>query len=1634
MSVITTHSISSTRSRPLINNPIFPWAKIKLSEHYRNLFPRYGHSSCPISFKNELYFFGGISCEKVNNHVFLLDTDKYNVQIVKTTGNIPSPRSGHTHIRVGSNLIVFGGKLENIEEKPDYNLYVLNIGTKEWTKPSIKGVTPLGRHGHTSVLVGSMMYVFGGCIDGCYLNDLVAFDTKFLDFNEGSWEFIDPIGESPPGRSGHISCAYKGRIYIFGGTDGEKCFNDIWYYDIETREWVELICDTFAPIPRESHGAALANDVIYIFGGRTRDGKELADLAAYGINNGRWYMFQKMGPSPGPRYWLTVSSSKNIVMVFGGAATNSTKPDEDGIIHILDTSKIKYPIDADPPNQSQLQMVLSTFPQKKPLPKLRQPPLTNNEREITFENFNNKIELKARNPDIKLPSSRTSSRPASRNFSNVDITLMPPPVIPSSSSITTTTTPTPPPRGKSGGNKRHSKNLEKDNNSDNSRPSSIIESKKSSNTNEKVKKKNNPKKDISSEKAINNNILDNNKKENEKKEEISLENQSVDIKQKGKAYSLQVDTENEDETPESTKVLKIFSAEKSHLQRQNSVDTIRSVRSLSSPSLRPKGARTLEKKSKVKLANDNSSSSTSSVNPSQSEPQISTNEEITSIKLEEPITVRLEEPISVKSEEPTLEETISTKSQEATVTLVKSQEEVISTKSQEGITPIKSKEEVISTKSQEQEATLAKSQEGITSAKSKEEVISTKSQEREVTSAKPQEKATSTKPQEKVASAKSQKVASTKSQGKVTKSQERVTSKSHEKTTTKSKGKVTSVKSQEKVVSAKSKERATSAKSREEVSSSSTKSQIPLTGPQEKTILTKSQEIAMVKSQEEITKIKLQEEEIITAKSFEEAEISSDKSQEIATNESQEIATNESQEIATNESQEIATDDSQEIATDDSQEVATDDSQEVATDDSQEVATVKSQEIATDESQEISSDKSQEIATVKSQEISSSTPQEIPSVKVEEIPASSSTIQVVPPEQIASKPPPVRPPRRRLHSEPLTVNTKQSEQNKIKHIEEKDLATPSSISSKSYERKISITSSEGGPYPMNQLSSLERENFLERLSDADFRISELRKREKLYQAEIDLARKAGYIPTFNFNNDNNEDFENVIDINEFIDIGEPGSEKFKVIEAIIKLSQQLQKAKETIAYQERVAAQKISDFERLYTASLEETAYFKAKFAALMNEYETERLARTAIDVEEIKQQLNEKTQKLERTSKEVEEAKNKVEFIREVISDSLDPDEKGIISSRFKEIVARCDELEALHEIAHKELKASLTKYKETVRYAQGTISKNNSAKGLENKLKSVESTTVKSQEQLNDIKNRLSQVEEDYQKAVVCTSDAEQKLNQMKEELIQSKAEMDNLNEKLMYVVNHNEILENRLKELQNSMNSHSNIRNSILQEYANQQLEEQQINYEKEKELFHQKIQDLQTQINLAQDEKSLMDQGYEALRRIYESLRKQNEILKKSNEMLLKRSLESGLKDKKNELINKSGEIEQDDEVKGGEKEGEKGKDKEGENLAEENLTIDENQGEVKKQEWEQERKMLEQEISKVIESNENLEKNNLVLKKNVNESENKIATLLDQMENAVDTYRGIEDNIREGSPALVGPIIRNKVSSGSLKEE
>jgi hypothetical protein len=74
----------------------------------------------------------------------------------------------------------------------------------------------------------------------------------------------------------------------FGGTDGQYHYNDTWSFDLQTRQWSELNCIGFIPSPREGHAAAVVDDVVYVFGGRGVDGKDLGDLSAFKISSECW--------------------------------------------------------------------------------------------------------------------------------------------------------------------------------------------------------------------------------------------------------------------------------------------------------------------------------------------------------------------------------------------------------------------------------------------------------------------------------------------------------------------------------------------------------------------------------------------------------------------------------------------------------------------------------------------------------------------------------------------------------------------------------------------------------------------------------------------------------------------------------------------------------------------------------------------------------------------------------------------------------------------------------------------------------------------------------------------------------------------------------------------------------------------------------------------------------------------------------------------------------------------------------------------------------------------------------------------------------------------------------------------------
>jgi hypothetical protein len=110
---------------------------------------------------------------------------------------------------------------------------------------------------------------------------------------------------------------------------------------------MQLDCIGYIPAPREGHSAAIVNDVMYIFGGRTEQGEDLGDLAAFRISSKRWYTFQNMGPSPSPRSGHSMTAFGKQIIVIGGEPSSAPRDTgELSMSYVLDTAKIRYPNDS----------------------------------------------------------------------------------------------------------------------------------------------------------------------------------------------------------------------------------------------------------------------------------------------------------------------------------------------------------------------------------------------------------------------------------------------------------------------------------------------------------------------------------------------------------------------------------------------------------------------------------------------------------------------------------------------------------------------------------------------------------------------------------------------------------------------------------------------------------------------------------------------------------------------------------------------------------------------------------------------------------------------------------------------------------------------------------------------------------------------------------------------------------------------------------------------------------------------------------------------------------------------------------------------------------------------------------------
>ncbi|CAG8498408.1 1128_t:CDS:2 [Acaulospora colombiana] len=1331
------------------------------------------------------------------------------------------------------------------------NILVSKV-TKSWVRHQISSnLKRVGRFGHTATVVGSKMYIFGGQANGYCLNDLVVFDIKSINTYGARLEAIVPQNEPPPERAGHIACACYDKIYMyelfdkilfdfakiclqlkwilfsrFGGFNRDKFYNDTWCYDIPSNTWTKLQCNGYIPFPRHEHCAVNIDDMIYVFGGISKEGQELGDLAAFGLNNQRWYIFQKMGISPCPRFSHTMSSAREKILIFGGDCLQPSKPDEDGIINILDTSRIKYPTANQTPGRTPQQMT------QKPQPSSR-PPSIQATRQITNGQINHEDGMfhhhqsSSGSEDIRGFGSEGGMgfpRPIQDIMVNDKVSSSR--VMPETPDAIGSQSPSPYGINQNQVNQWGVQAYPK--HSQNDRPEQV--------------------------RYMENSAFENSRG-NPSEQLHHMERDATDSpRPTSPPFSQKSGADNiRDGTPSPS--LTFGQMEKKSMMpiSMNVAGDFSNPRQAPKPPL-PYGDVTTSPPLSPVSSNSLTSQSFDTLD-------------------------HFPVPVSNVDRDKLIREI---QQRDAQISIFKKRETwlkaELSLARQAGYTPEPDRSSNVP--------------EGIDTEKYM-DIGENGSDKHKVVLAIVRLKQELRKAKATIAN------------------QAQVSS--------------------QKITDA---ERARTAALQE---AAYFKAKLTALANASESELA-SIEVERASDLEKRLTQALTEKESLQNKLIQYQQSSTyDKSSREAAEGRAKTATARAEEAEEAHARALA-----------------------------ELATLHSRATTAESQLRENNIKMTELSSELAQYKSGSDSSRNQITKLQQsLEQHQRALEKANNALIAAN-------ERAVDAEALWREARED----IVALEKEEAALRTELDLK--------------------MRDLER---------AQSRAKELERLLAKAQKEADSVRammQEGMTELLNTSRN------------------EGGSSE--AAEKIAQLEQEIAALRSSQAESQKVAQEATNSFsDAMIKISQMEGAAMKVRSdaAALQR-----KLIEASDETARTKERLREKEHLLEEKTRALENAEVKVGMMRDVISDTGRLEDGGR-GSKIKELETRCAELESIHSQTRNELKASNQKYQDTLRKIKEFESKNKvleeelervsnntssihtapditiSSNDFEEDLKAAEQKAIESQQELKEVKERLHQVESDYQTAVHYVKGTEKMLRRMKDELTKSKKDVVRLTERLTTAQERNEKLEENLAEAENNNSVRKGYRESQLQEYANQKLEEQREEFMKEKEQLEQQIEQLQKQLERAQDEKNMMDQEYEVLRKAYEELRKENESVRKLEIQLKERlqNYEETLKNRESELEQARSSYYQ---------------------VGQDGLTGD-------RRKWDEQRVMLGREIAEYRAANDKLEKENIDLEQKLKESENKISILLDQMEHAVDTYREIEVDIRDSSP-------RNSNAISSLASE
>ncbi|KAI9884467.1 MAG: hypothetical protein M1823_003740 [Watsoniomyces obsoletus] len=268
---------------------------------------------------SNIYVFGGCDSQACFNDMYIFDADCMQWTRPSCTGDIPPTLRAMTATAVGKKIVLFGGG-----DGPAYynDVYIFDTTSRRFTKPVITSShLPSIRRAHTACLYNKHhIYIFGGGDGFKALNDVWRLDVQ--DMTKPSWKLISAESSSstkdpsrPTARGYHTANMVGTKLIIFGGSDGQECFRDVWVFKVDSETWHHVKIEM--SFPRLSHTATIIGSYLFVVGGH--DGVEYSsDVLLLNLVTMQWDKRKVYGNGPSGRgYHATVLYDSRLFVIGG---------------------------------------------------------------------------------------------------------------------------------------------------------------------------------------------------------------------------------------------------------------------------------------------------------------------------------------------------------------------------------------------------------------------------------------------------------------------------------------------------------------------------------------------------------------------------------------------------------------------------------------------------------------------------------------------------------------------------------------------------------------------------------------------------------------------------------------------------------------------------------------------------------------------------------------------------------------------------------------------------------------------------------------------------------------------------------------------------------------------------------------------------------------------------------------------------------------------------------------------------------------------------------------------------------------------------------------------------------------------